>query len=89
MPHFAARAALLTVGESPSTHHGLILRFSLQFVRTGPIAVDIAKTLAYAEELREGADYETALSFDPNAVLDLIHDVESFIEAIELLLNDQ
>ncbi|WP_457653425.1 HEPN domain-containing protein [Rhodocaloribacter sp.] len=84
--YYAARAALLTIGEAPRTHHGLLLRFNLQFVKTGRIGGHVAQTLAYAEELREGADYETAISFDPNAVADLIRDVEAFVEAVEPLL---
>ena len=85
--YYAARAALLAVGEAPKTHHGLILRFNLQFVKTGRIGKHVAQTLAYAEELREGADYETAISFDPKAVTDLIHDVKAFVEAVEPLLR--
>ncbi|WP_456427192.1 HEPN domain-containing protein [Rhodocaloribacter sp.] len=85
--YYAARAALLTIGEAPRTHHGLILRFSLPLVKTGRIGEHAAQTLAYAEELREGADCETAISFDPNAVADLIRDVEAFFEAVDPLLS--
>jgi len=39
----AARAALLTGGESPDTHSGVIHRFSYHFVRTEQVSVELGE----------------------------------------------
>ena len=62
---YAARAALLSLGEAPKTHQGIILRFHFHFVKTGQIDARVAAILSLAEELREGADYDVALNVEP------------------------
>ena len=84
---YAARAALLTRGEAPKTHQGVILRFHFHYVKTGQFDKHIAAILSFAEELREGADYDLALNIDPHAVTDLIADVERFVLAVDTLLT--
>ena len=69
---YAARAALLSLGEAPKTHQGIILRFHFHFVKSGRIDAGLAAILSLAEELREGADYDVALNVEPQAVSDLI-----------------
>ena len=86
---YAARAALLTLGEVPKTHQGVILRFNLHFVKTGRLDAHVASILSFAEDLREGADYDVALNIEPDAVTDLIADVERFVEAVERLFGMQ
>ncbi len=57
----AARAALFASNASQSeeirTHSGLIAAFSLHFVKTGHIPVDLGRALNKVEELRLIADY--------------------------------
>lgn len=85
---YAARAALLSVGESPKTHAGAIQRFNLHFVKTGRVQPDVAHVFPYAEEARKGADYDALTVFDFRAVADLLADVERFVAAVEPLLSD-
>ena len=84
---YATRAALLTLGEAPKTHQGVILRFNLHFVKTGRLDSHVAAILSFAEELRAGADYDLALNIEPHAVTDLIADVERFVQAVETIIT--
>ena len=59
----SARAALLSMRSTSSltsikTHSGLISAFSLQFVRTGKVSVDLGKAINKVEDLRMVADYK-------------------------------
>lgn len=80
----AARAALLAEeGESPSTHSGVIRRFSFHFVRTGRLSENLGETLTTAESMRNRADYEAFATFERQAAADLATDVRRFVEAVE------
>ncbi len=84
---YATRAALLTLGEAPKTHQGVILRFNLHFVKTGRLDSRFAAILSFAGELREGANYDLALNIEPHAATDLIADVERFVQAVETIIT--
>ena len=59
----AAQALLLTEGQKPDTHNGLITLFGLLFVRSGKLDRKIGKILAkLKDDDRETGDYE-AVSF--------------------------
>jgi len=83
----AARAALLTRGESPRSHHGVHTRFALHFIATGEIKRTIGDTLVLAARERERSDYEPLSAFDARAAADLIADVEQFVAAFEALIE--
>ena len=84
---YAARAALLTVGETPKTHAGTHNRFRVRFVDTGQISAALGKVLPLAFDLRLGADYDALTVFDEAAVIDLLADVDTFVQAGEPLLT--
>ena len=52
----AARAALLTVGESPKSHGGARNRFGYHFIRTGRVPKAVGDILDVSETLRNRAD---------------------------------
>lgn len=83
-----AQAALLTVGETPKTHAGVRTRFNKHFVKTGAITGQVGAILADAETMRAQADYDAFSTFDTQAAADLLADVETFVEAVEALLNE-
>lgn len=86
--HYAARAALLTKGEAPKTHSGVLSRFYLHFVTTGVLPERTGAILGNAFDLRQRADYDTFASFDALAAADLITDVERFVAAVRALLGE-
>ena len=79
----AARAALLTKGESPNTHSGVIRRFSYHFVRTGQVSEEIGGILTTAQSMRGEADYEVFSDFSPEEADELVEMARRFIEAVE------
>ncbi len=83
----AATAALLAVGETPKTHSGTHHRFHLHYVKSGRLSSSIGKTLSYASDARQRADYEAFTVFDEAAAADLITDVEAFVGAVEEMLG--
>jgi len=79
----AARAALLTKGESPNTHSGVIRRFSYHFVRTGQVSEEIGDILTTAQSMRGEADYEVFSDFGPEEADELVEKARRFIGAVE------
>lgn len=84
---YAACAALYGSGEAPRSHKGVRTRFYERYVRSGRLDPATASILSVAEEARRNADYDAFSVFDRNAALDLITDVERFVEAVETLLR--
>ena len=82
----AARAALLTVGESPKSHGGARNRFGYHFIRTGRVPKAVGEILDVSETLRNRADYEALTIFDEDGAADLIADVETFVRTVEAVL---
>ena len=79
----AARAALLTEGESPDTHSGVIRRFGYRFVRTGKVSDEVGSTLTTAQSMRGVADYEAFSDFGREEADELVGKARRFIEAVE------
>lgn len=86
----AARAALLTKGENPNTHSGVIRRFCYHFVRTGQVSNEISDTLTTAQSMRGEADYEAFSDFGPEETDELVEKARQFIEVVEKhILSDR
>lgn len=79
----AARAALLTEGESPKTHSGVIRRFGYHFVRTGQVSDEIGGILTTAQSMRGEADYEAFSDFGRDEAAELVEKARRFIKAVE------
>ena len=84
---YAAQAALLSVEETVRSHAGVKRRFGYHFIRTGRLSEEVGSILAFAEEARNRADYDAMTVFDEAAVIDLLADVDTFVQAIEPLLT--
>ena len=85
----AARAALLTEGEEPSSHAGILSRFSYHFIRTGRISEEIGQVLARAETDRNRADYDAFSVFETQAAKDLVGDVSQFTDVVRQVIEHQ
>jgi uncharacterized protein (UPF0332 family) len=77
-----ARAALLTKGESPNTHSGVIRRFGYHFVRTGQVPDEVGDTLTTAQSMRGRADYDAPADLDQEDAASLVKDAHQFLEVI-------
>ena len=80
--YYAASAALLGEGDRPRTHAGTHRQFNQRFVATGRIEVATGRTLAYAFQLRQRADYEALAVTDAAGVADLLADAERFVSEV-------
>lgn len=78
-----ARAALLSKGESPNTHSGVIRRFGYHFVRTEEIREEIGEILTTAESMRGRADYDAFSDIERGEAAELTQDAHRFVETIE------
>ena len=79
----SARAALLTEGESPDTHSGVIRRFGYHFVRTGKVSDEVGGILTTAQSTEGEADYEAFSDFGREEAAELVEKARRFIEAVE------
>ncbi|WP_263820605.1 HEPN domain-containing protein [Salinibacter sp.] len=78
-----ARAALLTEGESPDTHSGIIRRFGYHFVRTERVSEEVGSILTTAQSMRGEADYDAFSDFGREEAAELVEKANRFIEAVE------
>jgi uncharacterized protein (UPF0332 family) len=85
---YLAQAALLDVGEEPKSHAGTHNRFAFHFVATGRIPENVARTLPYAAQARERADYNALVVTDSRAAADLLADAERFVAAVRTVLGE-
>lgn len=83
----AAQAALLTVGQTPTTHKGVVLRFAHHFVRTGAVDASTGAFLAYALNARTEADYDALTNANVRGTADLLADTERFVAAVRGLIE--
>ncbi len=84
--HFA-RGLLLTKGEEPLTHDGVVQRFSLHFVRGGMVAVAEGKVLGRLQRIREEADYVAEREYDDQQVSQELESVRRFRAAVLRVLE--
>jgi uncharacterized protein (UPF0332 family) len=84
--HFA-RALLLTRGEEPLTHDGVVQRFSLHFVRGGIVTVAEGKVLGRLQRIREEVDYIAERDYDQQHVLQELESVRDFRAAVVRVLE--
>ena len=79
----AAGAALLTKGESPNTHSGVIRRFGYHFVRTGKVSNEVGDILTTAQSMRGVADYDAFSDFGREEAAELVVQARRFLDAVE------
>lgn len=80
--YHAARAGLLSAGESGIGKHGTIIgRFSLVLVKNGPLSPELGRAINNAQRIRACSDYEP-LSPDPDDVRAMVADAREFVAAV-------
>ena len=75
----AATAALLAKDLTAKTHHGLIVLFEENFIKTGEISMGVGRWLARAKEAREEADYEALKKFTEQETKQIIESAKEFV----------
>lgn len=82
----AARAALMSAGETGIGSHGTVIgNFGLRFVRTGLVNPDHGRAINEAQKLRILSDY-SAKQPDPEAVSSIVGKAEEFVAAVRAII---
>lgn len=83
----ASRALLLSVGEEPRTHRGVLHRLNVLFVQTGKLDSRHLAALARAQNDRASADYETEATFTREEVEEEIAAARALVAAARGMLD--
>lgn len=84
---YAARALLATQRLDSAKHAGVISLFQREYVKTGKIAPETAKTLSRAFEKRQKTDYADFASVRTEEATNLRDEVRSFVQECADLLD--
>ena len=85
--YHAAKAALLLKGVLPKSHEGIERMFSLYYVKTGEITIDIGRIIGRLMKLRQEADYYPESVFRLEDSSDSLEMAQSFVETIQKVLE--
>jgi uncharacterized protein len=83
----SARAALLTLGVQPRSHHGVNERFNLDLVEPGHIEAEFLSILGREQTDRETADYSVDQTITGDRALTRVQDARRFLDRIETFLR--
>lgn len=72
---------------TPRKHKGAIEIFHREFVRTGELPRELAKSLARAFDLRQESDYRFLSPFSESDLTTLISEAETFVESVRRVLT--
>jgi uncharacterized protein (UPF0332 family) len=79
----AVRAILILEGANPETHEGAVTLFSIRFVKTGILPVDIIKKFKILLSRRTDVDYGDFDTIDAADAEDSLKSTEQIIETID------
>lgn len=79
----SAKALLLTIGEEPSTHQGVITLLGLHFIKPGIIEEEFNDLFIEAKDDREDSDYDITRKFTKSEAEERISSAQEFISKIK------
>lgn len=82
--YHAAKAALLLKGVHPQSHEGVERMFSLYYVKTKEIQIDVGRTIGRLMKLREEADYYPESFFSRKDSADALMMARDFVKDIKV-----
>ena len=83
------KAILITIGEDPATHQGLITLFTLNFIKSKIIESEYSDILIEAKEDRETSDYDAAKQFSKEDAKEKHESAIKFKNRILAYLNEK
>ena len=83
----AAKAVLLTVDITPTSHSAVRKMFGLHLIKTGKIEKDFARILTAEQEDRVIGDYDIYIEIEQDRAAKRVNDAEKFIKRIENYLK--
>ncbi len=85
----AAQALLLTEGQRPTTHKGVVTLFGLLFIKTGRLERRFGRILTNLKDDRETGDYEIFSWLDKDTAQRAVDEAEEFLGEARKYLADQ
>jgi uncharacterized protein (UPF0332 family) len=85
--YHAAKAALLLKGVAPQSHEGVERMFSLYYVKTKEIEVDISRIIGRLMKLRGEADYYPESVFSLKDSSEALEMAKTFIDNIHKIVK--
>ena len=83
---YMTRALIRQHGIGARTHSGIINQFSLHFVKTGVLPIEMAEALSRAFNLRQLAEYADDFVIPRDEAEAALQDAENFVTHIENML---
>lgn len=83
----SAKALLLTIGEEPSTHQGVITLLGLHFIKPGIIEEEFNDLFIEAKDDREDSDYDITRRFTGAEAEERLSAARKFIPRIKEYLS--
>ena len=80
---YSARALLSLKEIYPKAHKGVILKFSLEFVKKGFVEEVYGRALSHAKDRREVADYDIEKNIREEEAESIVEDAEKFLVRIK------
>jgi len=84
----AARAVLLTLDISPSTHDGVRRMFGLHLVKPGILETEFAVILTAEQQDRELGDYDVVFTMEAERAQKRVEEAKAFLNRISRHLNE-
>jgi uncharacterized protein (UPF0332 family)/predicted nucleotidyltransferase len=84
---YASKAILLSLGEDPHKHKGVVSMFGDKIVKVGLSDPKYGKLLSNAKKLREDADYEDYFRASSEQAKESIQTAKEFLEEARLILE--
>ena len=83
----AVKALLLTIGQEPSTHQGVITLLGLHFIKPGLIEEEYSNLFIEAKDDREDSDYDVTRKFTNAEAEERLSSSKKFISRIKDYLS--
>jgi uncharacterized protein (UPF0332 family) len=84
---YASIALLLDKGIEVKSHNGVKQKLNEEFVLTGKIPKEVAKTYSILSDYRHKGDYDDLFDFDKEVIERLLPPVKDYIDLIEKLIT--
>ena len=81
-------ALFIKEGINAHRHRGMLIQFSLHFVKTGRISTRMGAILSRLEQMREAADYNCHYNVTEEEVLSIQPKAKEFYETIVKLIKE-
>jgi uncharacterized protein (UPF0332 family) len=82
-------ALLLTKGLRSAKHSGIRSLFHQNFVKSGPVDLELGQLYDRLFDNRQKGDYADLVRFDPNEVRDCYDEAREFVETVENVVRKE